>query len=86
MVGQEGEALFGQRGPEHVAQQALARRLVLSAGDACRVKIEPQLLHDQRAHRRGTRAVGARKLHGGTAAQLGTGRRQARAPRHVPER
>jgi len=63
---------------EHIAQQALARGLVLRAGDACRVKIETELLHDQRAHRGGTRAVGARELHGGTAAHLGAGRREPR--------
>jgi hypothetical protein len=52
--------------------------LVLGAGDACRVKIEPQLLHHERAHRRWPRAVGARELHGWTAAQLGAGGGQAR--------
>jgi hypothetical protein len=62
---------------EHVAEEALARRLVLSAGDACRVQVEPELLHDQRAHRRGPRAVGERELHSETAAQLGTGGRKA---------
>ncbi len=72
VVGQEGEPLLGERRAEHVAEQALARGLVTGAGDACRVKIEPELLHDQRAHGRGARAIGARELHSRAATQLGT--------------
>jgi|GEM_PF-6371752 len=72
------QPLVGERRAEYVAQQALARRLVLGAGNACRVQVESQLLHDQRAHRRRTRAISARELHGRTAAHLGAGRRQSR--------
>ena len=54
----------------------LTDRVVLGAGDACRMKIESELLHDQRTNGRGTRAVGARELHRRTAAQLGIGGRE----------
>jgi hypothetical protein len=76
VVGQEGKPILGERRAEHVAQEALARRLVLDAGDAGRMEIEPQLLHHERT-RRGGASAGAGELHGGTAAQLGAGRRQS---------
>jgi hypothetical protein len=42
VVGQEGESFFGQGRAEHVAQQALACGLVLGAGNACGVEVEPE--------------------------------------------
>jgi hypothetical protein len=44
---------------------------------SCALSSRRTRLSGRRSHRRGTRAVGARELHGGTAAQLGTGGQQS---------